>query len=148
MDIVTVKIKKLPHGKDLSLPSHATLGSAGVDLLAATEDNIILKPFNRSIIPTAITIEIPDNYEGQVRPRSGLAAKYGITVLNSPGTIDSDYRGEVKIILINLGEEEFTIIRGMKIAQLVISPYHKILWQEDVLTQTERNEGGFGSTGL
>ena len=148
MSTITIKIKKLSHGQDLLLPSYATLGSSGVDLLAATKDDIILKPFNRSIIPTAITMEIPDNYEGQIRSRSGITAKHGVKVLNSPGTIDSDYRGEIKVILINLGEKEFTILRGMKIAQLVISPYYKILWQEDVLTSTERNEGGFGSTGV
>ncbi len=148
MSTITIKIKKLSHGQDLPLPSYATLGSSGVDLLAATKDDIILKPFNRSIIPTAITMEIPDNYEGQIRSRSGITAKHGVKVLNSPGTIDSDYRGEIKVILINLGEKEFIILRGMKIAQLVISPYYKILWQEDALTSTERSEGGFGSTGV
>jgi len=146
---VVVKVKVLPHGKGLPLPSYATEGSSGLDLRAALEKPVFLKPFRRALIPTGIALEIPYGYEAQVRPRSGLALKKGITLLNSPGTIDADYRGEVKVILINLGEEEVVIERGERIAQLVIAPVAKArLVKVEEISPTSRGEGGFGSTGL
>ncbi len=147
--MVKVKVKRLPHAEGLDLPSYATPGSSGIDLRAAIEDKIVIKPLERVLIPTGFIFEIPEGYEGQIRPRSGLALKKGITVLNSPGTIDSDYRGEVKVILINLGNEEVVIERGERIAQLVISPVARaeIIEVEEV-SLTERGEGGFGSTGM
>ncbi len=145
---VTVNIKKLPHLQDLPLPSYASTGSAGMDLLAAIEQDIVLKPLERKAIPTGICIELPEGYEAQVRPRSGLALKNGLSVPNSPGTIDSDYRGEVCVILINLSAQEIVISRGMKIAQMIIAQYSQATWQVvDELSETERGAGGFGSTG-
>ena len=145
---VTVNIKKLSHLQDLPLPSYASSGSAGMDLLAAIDQDISLKPLERKAIPTGICIELPEGYEAQVRPRSGLALKNGLSVPNSPGTIDSDYRGEICVILINLSSQEIAISRGMKIAQLVIAEYTQAAWQlVDELSQTERGAGGFGSTG-
>jgi dUTP pyrophosphatase len=151
---VTIQVVLLEHhDRNLELPRHATWGSAGLDLRAclATEDRargLKVPPMGRVMVPTGLAIAIPEDYEGQVRPRSGLAARHGITVLNSPGTIDSDYRGELKILLINLGGENYTITHGERIAQLVISPYLrvdlKIIHQFD---ETTRGEGGFGSTG-
>lgn len=148
MNIVTAVIR-LPHAQDLPLPAYGTPESAGCDLLAAiTETPIILKPGQRKLIPTGLKMMLPDGYEAQVRPRSGLALKHGVTVLNTPGTIDADYRGEVGVILINLGEEDFTITRGMRIAQMVIAPVIQTEWQEvSELNDTTRGEGGFGSTG-
>ena len=146
---VKIKVKVLPHGKGLDLPSYATPLSSGMDLRAAVEDKVIIKPLERCVIPTGIAVEIPPGYEGQVRPRSGLALKKGITVLNAPGTIDADYRGEVKVILINLGQEEVVINRGDRIAQLVIAPVVRAKVEEvEDLSTTERGEGGFGSTGV
>src|SRR3990167_9399940 len=120
--MILVSLLKLPHGQDLPLPSYGTSQSAGVDLMAAVEEPVLLKPFERKLIPTGISIVLPEGYEAQIRPRSGLALKHGLTVLNTPGTIDSDYRGEIQVILINLGDEDFLIERGTRIAQMVLSP--------------------------
>ena len=130
------------------LPAYATEGSSGMDLRASLDENQILKPLERALIPTGLFIELPEGYEAQVRPRSGLAWKQGITCLNTPGTIDADYRGEIKIILINLSDEEQVINPGDRIAQLVFQQVQKGEWQEvEILEQTERNQGGFGHTG-
>ncbi len=148
MSKVILKVKRLPHAKHLPLPSYATPLSSGLDLRAAIEKPITVKPLERVLIPTGLVLEIPEGYEGQVRPRSGLALKKGLTVLNAPGTIDADYRGEVKVILINLGSEEVVIEPGERIAQLVIAPVQKVeVIEVQELTPTERGEGGFGSTG-
>ena len=145
---ILVRVVRLPHAEGIDLPSYATDGSAGLDLRAAVEKPVVLKPFQRVLIPTGFIFEIPEGYEGQVRPRSGLALKKGVTVLNSPGTIDSDYRGEVKVILINLGQEEVVIERGERIAQLVIAPVTRAeLVEVEKVSQTSRGAGGFGSTG-
>ncbi|WP_264336688.1 MULTISPECIES: dUTP diphosphatase [unclassified Wolbachia] len=149
-DKIKVEIKKLSHGEDLSLPCYATTQSAGMDLYAALDDSIILNPLERLLVPTGIVIAIPNGFEGQIRPRSGLAAKHGITVLNSPGTIDSDYRGEVKVCLINLSNQPYEIKRGDRIAQILITPVPEIIWnniEEFYAKETARNEGGFGSSG-
>jgi len=147
--MTVLKVKRLPHGEGLELPSYATDGSVGLDLRAAVEKPVILKPLERALIPTGLVLEIPEGYEGQVRPRSGLALKKGVTVLNSPGTIDWDYRGEVKVLLINLGTEEVVINRGDRIAQLVISPVSKVnVVEAEELGTTLRGEKGFGSTGI
>lgn len=146
---VTVQFKPLAHAEGLPLPSYATPQSAGMDLCAAIDTPIILQPFERAMVPTGLTMALPDGFEAQVRPRSGLAAKNGITVLNTPGTVDADYRGEVKVILINLSQEPFTIERGMRIAQMIIAPYTQaIIEQVDALDETTRGAGGFGSTGV
>lgn len=130
------------------LPEYATAFSAGLDVRAANDEPIVLAPLERAIVPTGLYLEIPRGYEVQVRPRSGLAAKKGVTVLNSPGTIDSDYRGEVCVILVNLSSEPFTIVRGERIAQLVLARYEQIEWEEvGELSSSDRGEGGFGSTG-
>ncbi len=143
-----VQIKKLDNAKDLPLPHYATEQSAGMDLSAAIENDVVLKSGEVHIIPTGIAIALPAGLEAQIRPRSGLAAKHGITVLNSPGTIDADYRGEIKAILINHSSKEFTITPGMRIAQMVIAKYeHVQLEQTDSLDETKRGSGGFGSTG-
>jgi dUTP pyrophosphatase len=145
----TVSIKKLSNLGDLPLPSYATVDSAGMDLIAAIDADIVLKPFERKAIPTGIAIGLPQGYEAQVRPRSGLALKNGITVANAPGTIDADYRGEVCAILINLGAEDYVISRGMRIAQMIVAPYSRVSWNiVSELSETERGAGGFGSTGL
>ncbi|AAW70943.1 dUTPase [Wolbachia endosymbiont strain TRS of Brugia malayi] len=147
---IKVEIKKLSHGKDLPLPCYATMQSAGMDLYAALGNSIVLNPLERLLIPTGIVIVIPNGFEGQIRPRSGLAAKYGITVLNSPGTIDSDYRGEVKVCLINLSNQPYEIKRGDRIAQILIAPVFRVIWDdaERLCTEeTERSAGGFGSSG-
>jgi dUTP pyrophosphatase len=142
-------VLRLPHGRDLPLPSYATEGSAGLDLLAAVEGDIELRPGARMAVPCGIAIALPLGYEAQVRPRSGLALKHGITMLNAPGTIDSDYRGEIKAIVINHGEEPFRIARGMKIAQLVIARHEgAVLAEVETLDETLRGAGGFGSTGI
>ena len=144
-----VGIKRLGHAQDLPLPHYATTGSAGLDLLAAVDQEITLAPGQRMAVPTGIAIELPHGVEAQVRPRSGLALNHGITCLNSPGTIDSDYRGEVKAILINHSDAVFRISRGMKIAQMVIARYEQAVLEEaDTLSDTARGAGGFGSTGL
>ncbi|MDA0663011.1 MAG: dUTP diphosphatase [Proteobacteria bacterium] len=148
MTAVTVTVQRLPHGADLPLPEYATAGSAGLDLLAANADPLTLAPGARMLVPTGLAIALPRGYEAQVRPRSGLALKNGITVLNSPGTVDSDYRGEIGVILANLGTEPFAIARGMRIAQMVVAPVTQIAWAEaDGLPDTARGAGGYGSTG-
>ena len=145
---VAVEITRLPHGRDLALPDYATSHSAGMDLLAAVDETRTLEPGERCIIPTGIAIALPEGYEAQIRPRSGLAIKNGITGLNSPGTIDADYRGEIGVILVNHGSEPFQIERGMRIAQMVIAAYATAQWHEvDSLEETKRGTGGFGSTG-
>jgi dUTP pyrophosphatase len=143
-----VSIIKLDHAKDLPLPHYATVQSAGMDLAAAIEEDLVLKAGEVQIIPTGIALGLPGGTEAQIRPRSGLAAKNGITVLNTPGTIDADYRGELKVILINHGQIDFTITRGMRIAQMVIAKYeHVILEEANSLDETTRGASGFGSTG-
>lgn len=144
-----IAVKRLPHAIDLPLPAYATEGAAGMDLLAAIYEDFALPPGAVEAVPTGIALALPQGFEAQVRPRSGLALKHGITVLNAPGTIDSDYRGEVKAILINHGREAFTIARGAKIAQLVIAQHARVEWDEQAdLDATARADGGFGSTGL
>jgi dUTP pyrophosphatase len=149
MNELTVETKILPHGVGLPLPARATDGAAGLDLIAALDDPIELLPRARALIPTGLAMAIPRGFEGQVRPRSGLAWKHGVTVVNAPGTIDSDYRGEVKVQLINHGHEPVTIQRGDRIAQLVIAPV-TLARLEPVVTlgETARGQGGFGSTGM
>ncbi len=146
----TLRLVRLPHGEGIALPAYETPGAAGMDLRAAVaaEAPLALEPGNRALVPTGFVFEIPHGYEGQVRPRSGLAFKHGITCLNTPGTVDSDYRGEVKVLLINLGQEPFTIQRGERIAQMVIAPVTQAGWREvGALSETVRGAGGFGSTG-
>jgi len=144
-----IAVIRLPHGADLPLPSYATEGAAGMDLLAAISAPVVIPPGGRALIPTGLKMAIPAGYEIQVRPRSGLALKNGITVPNSPGTIDSDYRGEVKALLINLGHEPFAIERGMRICQLVPAAVTRAtLAVVETLNDTQRGAGGFGSTGV
>lgn len=144
-----IEIQRLAHALDLPLPAYATEGSAGFDLLAAVDTETELKPGARAAVPCGIALALPPGYEAQVRPRSGLALNHGITLLNSPGTVDSDYRGEVKAILINHGENAFKITRGMKIAQVVIARHeHATFVEATELSVTERGVGGFGSTGI
>ncbi len=144
-----ISVQRLPHARDLPLPAYATPGSAGMDLVAAIEADVVLQPGAREMVPTGIAIELPEGIEAQVRPRSGLAAKNGITVLNTPGTVDSDYRGEIKVILVNFGQEPFHIARGMRIAQMVIARHERVeLVETERLSETERGAGGHGSTGL
>lgn len=146
---VKVRVKVLPHGDAGWFPQYMTEGAAGADLRAAIEGPATIKPLQRATIPTGLAISIPLGFEGQVRPRSGLAARNGVTMLNSPGTIDSDYRGEVKVILINLGGEDFVLNRGDRIAQLVISPAARAQFEGvEELEETERGPGGFGHTGI
>lgn len=148
MNTIKVSITRFQHNKDLPLPAYATAQSAGMDLPAAVDAAVLLAPGARSLIPTGLAISLPAGYEAQVRPRSGLAAKNGITVLNTPGTVDADYRGEIKVILINLGAEEFRIERGMRIAQMMIAPVTQVqLIEVNTLLQTDRGTSGFGSTG-
>lgn len=146
--MVDINVKILENGKGLELPKYATVQSAGADLLAAIDEDITIQPGEWGMIPTGIAIALPGDFEAQVRPRSGLAAKHAVTVLNSPGTIDADYRGEIKVILINHGKEPFKIDRGMRIAQVIFAPVTQGAWNivED-LDETARGEGGFGSTG-
>jgi len=147
---ITIKFKRLSvKFNDIPLPSYSTEGSSGMDLRAAVDDKIIIKPLETVLIPTNLAVEIPEGYEGQVRPRSGLAAKNFVTILNTPGTIDSDYRGEIKVILTNFGKEDFVVNRGDRIAQLVITKVEKAnIVEVQELNSTERNEGGFGHTGI
>lgn len=150
MKKVTVSVCPLPHFEGLDLPAYETIGSAGMDVRAAVPDDepMVLMPGARAMVPTGLSVAIPQGYEIQVRPRSGLAAKHGLTCLNTPGTIDSDYRGEIKVILVNLGQEAFTIQRGERIAQLVLAPVTQLAWEHvDSLDETARGAGGFGSTG-
>ena len=147
---VTLALRRLPHAEGLALPAYETEGAAGMDLRAAVPEDgpVTLAPGERRMIPTGLTMAIPEGYEVQVRPRSGLAARHGLTCLNSPGTVDSDYRGEVQVILINLGQETFVVKRGERIAQMVVAPVTRGVFQEvDTLPETVRGEGGFGSTG-
>jgi dUTP pyrophosphatase len=147
----TLNLIRLPHGEGLGLPAYETKGAAGMDLRAAVEDGVAVTilPGKRALVPTGFIFEIPEGYEGQIRPRSGLAFKNGITCLNTPGTIDSDYRGEVKVLLINLGEEPFDITRDMRVAQMVLAPALQLRVAEITEgTQTLRGGGGFGSTGV
>ena len=142
-------LKRLDNGADLALPQYETAGSAGADIRAAVDAPLRLEPGQRALVPAGFAMALPAGYEAQVRPRSGLAVKNGITVLNAPGTIDSDYRGEVRVPLINLGDEAFTVERGMRIAQLVIAPVVQAGFNEvGDLDETERGAGGFGSTGV
>ena len=146
-----VKILRLPHGKNLPLPAYQSAGAAGLDLMAALAPGVVLRlaPGERAVVPTGISLSLPAGYEGQVRPRSGLAIKHGVTVLNSPGTLDADYRGEIGVILINLGAEPFEIARGARIAQLVIAPVAQVsLTEVPTLDGTVRGTGGFGSSGV
>jgi dUTP pyrophosphatase len=145
-----IRIRRLPHSEGLPLPAYETRGAAGMDLRAAVPEDepTTLRPGSRAVVPTGLCVAVPNGFEAQVRPRSGLAARQGITCLNTPGTIDSDYRGEVKVILINLGEEDVIIRRGERIAQLVICPVVQASWAEsESLDETSRGAGGFGSTG-
>jgi dUTP pyrophosphatase len=144
-----MQIVKIVKKTKNALPQYATLEAAGMDIRADLENPIILKPLQRILIPTGLFIQLPKGFEAQIRPRSGLALKYGITILNAPGTIDADYTGEIKILLINLSEQDFTIEHGERIAQMIVAPYTQISWQEvDTLEITERGNGGFGSTGI
>ena len=148
MTQVEIAVSRLLHNTDLPLPAYETAQSAGMDLAAAIDAPVTLAPGGRALVPTGLAIALPAGYEAQVRPRSGLAAKNGVTVLNTPGTVDADYRGEVKVILINLGDDAFEIERGMRIAQMVIAPVTQASFTEvDTLPETARGTGGFGSTG-
>ncbi len=149
VESVEIEVKRLPHGNDLPLPDYATAAAAGADLLAAIDQDIVLQPLDRRIVPTGISLALPVGFEAQVRPRSGLAAKHGVTVANAPGTIDADYRGEVGVILVNLGREPFRIERGMRIAQMIVARHARAVWREvSSLDETARGAGGFGSTGV
>ncbi|MER2520734.1 MAG: dUTP diphosphatase [Bdellovibrionales bacterium] len=143
-----VCLKRLAHAEGLELPSYATAHAAGMDLCAAVAQDVVIAPGARALIPTGLSIALPAGFEAQVRPRSGLALKSGITVLNSPGTIDADYRGEIQVILANLGSAPFTITRGMRIAQMVVASYARVTWESvETLPDSARGVGGFGSTG-
>jgi dUTP pyrophosphatase len=145
---IAVPVRILPHGEGLPLPSYATAHAAGVDLMAAIDEPVEILPGARIVVPTGLSLALPEGYEGQVRPRSGLARKHGITLLNSPGTIDADYRGEVQVLLINLSPDPFIVTRGERIAQLVVAPVTHVAWERaEVLGETARGAGGFGSTG-
>lgn len=147
-DTPTIRVQRLPHGAGLELPSYASAGAAGADLRAAVETDVVLAPGERAAVPTGLILEIPPGWEGQVRPRSGLAIRHGLTVVNAPGTIDSDYRGEIKILLVNLGGKAVTIRRGDRVAQLVLAPVAQVGFVEaESLQATDRGAGGFGSTG-
>ena len=148
MPDIEIAIRRLPHGADLALPAYATALSAGLDLLAAVTEPVILAPGQRRLIPTGIAIALPAGFEAQIRPRSGLALKNGISLVNSPGTIDADYRGEIGVIVINHSDQPFTVERGTRIAQMVIARHERATWVEvDNLDETARGSGGFGSTG-
>jgi dUTP pyrophosphatase len=149
MTRLTVRIARLPNGKGLPLPAPRSEAAAGLDLCAAVDRPTVLAPGARALIPTGFAVALPAGHEGQVRPRSGLAAEHGVTVLNAPGTIDADYRGEVKVLLVNLGDRPFTVTRGQRIAQLVVAPVASLAVVEVAsLDETGRGGGGFGSTGL
>ena len=146
---IPVAVKRLPHSEGLPLPAYATAGAAGLDLLAAIGDDMVIQPGARVLVPTGLAIALPLGYELQVRPRSGLALKNGIVLPNSPGTVDEDYRGELQVIVMNAGTEAFTVERGMRIAQAVLAPVVRARWSEvATLDETARGEGGFGSTGI
>lgn len=143
-----LRIERLEHGRDLPLPAYATAGAAGLDLRAAVAADLVLGPGERAAVPTGFRLEIPEGLEGQIRPRSGLALRHGVTVANAPGTIDSDYRGEIAVALVNLSADPYTLRRGERIAQLIVAPVARVLLEEaSSLASTERGEGGFGSTG-
>jgi dUTP pyrophosphatase len=145
---VDVPIRRLAHGEGLALPSYASEGAAGLDLPAAVEIDMVLEPGGRALVPTGFCLELPPGFEAQIRPRSGLALMHGVALLNSPGTIDADYRGEVGVIMINLGDAPFVIMRGDRIAQMVIAAHARVSWREaETLKVSGRGEGGFGSTG-
>ena len=149
MTTVEIAVTCLPHGRGLELPRYETAESAGMDLLAAVERDAVIEPGQRLLVPTGLAIALPSGYEAQVRPRSGLALKHGVTVLNAPGTIDADYRGEVGVILVNHGEAPFTVTRGSRIAQMVVAPVERAAWRPaESLEPSVRGTGGFGSTGL
>lgn len=146
---VTLKIKRLVKNPDLPLPTYASAFASGVDLFACVDEPVTVKPFQRVLVPTGIAVELPEGYEAQIRPRSGLALKHGITVLNTPGTVDADYRGEIGVILINLGQQDFVVERGMRIAQMVITAVVRAeIVETEELVPTERGSNGFGSTGI
>ncbi|RIY00820.1 dUTP diphosphatase [Aureimonas flava] len=143
-----IGIRRLPHAEGLDLPAYQSAGAAGADIRAAVHEPLVLAPLARALVPTGLVMDIPEGWEVQVRPRSGLAARHGVTVLNSPGTVDSDYRGEVMAILVNFGSEPFTVARGERIAQIVVAPVSQALFQAvDEVSASERGAGGFGSTG-
>jgi dUTP pyrophosphatase len=143
-----IRVRRLPHGANLPLPTYATAGAAGLDLLAAVDAPVVVPPLGRALIPTGLAVALPPGHELQIRPRSGLALRHGIVLPNSPGTIDEDYRGELQIILLNMGDAPFAVERGMRIAQAVLAPVTRAVWQEvDDLDSTARSAGGFGSTG-
>jgi dUTP pyrophosphatase len=143
-----IRVRRLPHGANLPLPTYATAGAAGLDLLAAVDAPVVVPPLGRALIPTGLAVALPPGHELQIRPRSGLALRHGIVLPNSPGTIDEDYRGEVQIILLNMGDVPFAVERGMRIAQAVLAPVTRAAWLEvDDLDATTRSAGGFGSTG-
>jgi dUTP pyrophosphatase len=146
---VDVAIRKLPHSEGLDLPEYQTSGSAGCDLCAAVNDDVLLAPGARALVPTGIAIALPEGYEAQIRPRSGLSIRHGITVINAPGTIDADYRGEISVPMVNLSNAPYTIKRGDRIAQMVIAPYTIAVWRQttELDTTNERGVEGFGSTG-
>jgi dUTP pyrophosphatase len=145
---VSVSVTRLPHGADLELPAYETADAAGMDLHAAVDGDVVVAPGARTLIPTGLAIALPSGYEAQIRPRSGLALKNGISLVNSPGTIDADYRGEVGVIVINHGDQDLIVSRGMRIAQIVVAPVIQAAWDEvDELPETARGAGGFGSTG-
>ncbi|GAJ29403.1 dUTP diphosphatase [Acidomonas methanolica] len=148
-DSIPVEVVRLPHAEGLDLPAYATDGAAGLDLLAAITEDVVLAPGGRALIPTGLKLALPQGYEVQVRPRSGLALRHGIMLPNAPGTIDEDYRGELGVIVLNGGSDSFTITRGMRIAQAVLAPVVRLRWVEvEMLDATTRGEGGFGSTGF
>ena len=146
---VAVAVRRLAHGEGLELPAYATAESAGMDIAAAVGDDVVLKPGERALIPSGFAIAVPPGHEAQIRPRSGLALRHGVTIANAPGTIDADYRGEVGVILVNLGTADFTVTRGLRIAQMVVAPVARAdSGRLSVSTQTARGAGGFGSTGV
>ena len=146
---IEVAVQRLPHGDGLALPAYASAGAAGADLLAAVADPVVLAPGERAAIPSGIALALPQGFEAQVRPRSGLALDHGVTVLNAPGTVDADYRGEIKVILVNLGRSPFVIERGMRIAQIVVARIEAVRWRvSESLPASGRGANGFGSSGL
>lgn len=148
MESVRVAIERLSGSEDLPLPRYMTVHAAGMDIVAAVEAQIVIAPGERALVPTGIAIALPEGYEAQIRPRSGLALKNGVTLVNTPGTIDSDYRGEIRIILINHGTEPFVVRRGDRIAQMVVAPFSRVIWDFTLgLSDTARGSGGFGHTG-
>lgn len=145
----TVAVERLPHARDLPLPAYATEGSAALDLLAAVEEPLTIEPGRTVLVPTGLKVAVPAGHELQIRPRSGLALKHSLAVLNSPGTVDSDYRGEVKVLLTNFGAESFVVERGMRVCQALLARVERIAWREEgALSPTARGEGGFGHTGV